>query len=173
MASGRGSGHYYYYLFQALLFTHYSILLAHVQFEPNKSVIAYYHSIMTDITKYYYSLPTQAPQLQRSGSRRPPLTPSTVSSPCLTTHAPIASRRDSGSGSPTKASTLLAKVASHPTSPKGETPTTSPLPSPTTQPTDMHSNPMYSPERPGIWRSESARYVGQYRQQGKHYRQPS
>jgi hypothetical protein len=173
MASGRGSGHYYYYLFQALLFTHYSILLARVQFEPNKSVIAYYHSIMTDITKYYYSLPTQAPQLQRSGSRRPPLTPSTVSSPCLTTHAPIASRRDSGSGSPTKASALLAKVASHPTSPKGETPTTSPLPSPTTQPTDMHSNPMYSPERPGIWRSESARYVGQYRQQGKHYRQPS
>lgn len=119
-------------------------------------------------TKYYYSLPTQAPQHQRSGSRRPPLTPSTVSSPCLTTHAPIASRRDSGSGSPTKASALLAKVASHPTSPRGETPVTSPLPSPTSRPAEMHSSPLYSPERPAIWRSESARYVRQYRQQGKH-----
>ncbi|KAF2795290.1 hypothetical protein K505DRAFT_240182 [Melanomma pulvis-pyrius CBS 109.77] len=119
----------------------------------------------TNNTKYYYSLPTQAPQQQRSGSRRPPLTPSTVSSPCLTTHAPIASRRDSGSGSPTKASALLAKVASHPTSPRGETPVTSPLPSPTSRPAEMHSSPMYSPERPAIWRSESARYVRQYRQQ--------
>jgi hypothetical protein len=137
----------------------------------SKSTTQYYYSIMTTNTKYYYSLPTQAPQLQRSGSRRPPLTPSTVSSPCLTTHAPIASRRDSGSGSPTKASALLAKVASHPTSPRGETPTTSPLPSPTTRPAEMHSSPMYSPERPAVWRSESARYVRQYRQHGKHSQQ--
>jgi len=140
---------------------------------PTKSVIPYYYSIMTDITNHYSSLPTQAPQIQRSGSRRPPLTPSTVSSPCLTTHAPIASRRDSGSGSPTKASALLAKVASHPTSPRGETPTTSPLPSPTTGSAEMHSSSMYSPDRPTVSRSESARYVRQYRQQGKHYRQPN
>lgn len=32
----------------------------------------------------------------------------------------------------------------------------------------MHSNPMYSQDRPAVWRSESARYVHQYRQQGKH-----
>ncbi len=140
-------------------------------FSPKDSahvyIIAAAANMAANNTKYYYSLPTQAPQQQRSGSRRPPLTPSTVSSPCLTTHAPIASRRDSGSGSPTKASALLAKVASHPTSPRGETPATSPLPSPTSRPAEMHSSPLYSPERPAIWRSESARYVRQYRQQGK------
>ncbi|KAJ4302996.1 hypothetical protein N0V90_001887 [Kalmusia sp. IMI 367209] len=114
--------------------------------------------------RYYYSLPVQAPQQPRSasGSRRPPLTPSTVSSPCLTTQSTIASRRDSGSGSPTKASALLAKVASHPPTPRGETPSASPMPSPDVR---MHSTPMYSPERPAVWRSESARYVHQYRQQ--------
>jgi hypothetical protein len=171
MASGRGSGHYYNYLFQALCVLVVASCSLTSNPNPTKPVISYYYSIMADTTKFYYSLPTQAPQTQRSGSRRPPLTPSTVSSPCLTTHAPIASRRDSGSGSPTKASTLLAKVASHPTSPKGETPTASPLPSPTTQAAEMHSSPMCSQERPAVWRSESARYVGQYRQQGKHYRQ--
>ncbi|KAF2474359.1 uncharacterized protein BDR25DRAFT_216502 [Lindgomyces ingoldianus] len=113
--------------------------------------------------KYYVSLPTQAPQHSRSGSRRPPLTPSTVSSPCLTTHAPVATRRDSGSGSPTKASALLAKVASHPTSPKGETPVSSPIAS--SRPTETHSSPLYTPERPAVWRSESARYVRQYKKQ--------
>ncbi|KAF2659001.1 hypothetical protein K491DRAFT_675933 [Lophiostoma macrostomum CBS 122681] len=119
---------------------------------------------MANNQQYYYSLPTQAPSQQRSGSRRPPLTPSTVSSPCITTHAPVASRRDSGSGSPTKASALLAKVASHPATPRGEAPT-SPMPSPAPQPAEMHSSPLYSPERPSVWRSESARYVRQYRQQ--------
>ncbi|KAF2715278.1 hypothetical protein K504DRAFT_367508 [Pleomassaria siparia CBS 279.74] len=119
---------------------------------------------MANNNKYYYSLPTQAPSRQRSSSRRPPLTPSTVSSPCLTTHPSIASRRDSGSGSPTKASALLAKVASHSTSPRSET-TLSPLPSPTTRPADIHSTPSYSPERPAVWRSESAHYVRQYKQQ--------
>lgn len=130
------------------------------------TVHLYTRTIMANNSRYYYSLPTQAPQ-SRSGSRRPPLTPSTVSSPCVSTHAPIASRRDSGSGSPTKASALLAKVASHPATPRGDTPTTSPAQSPDTRSPDMHSNPMYSPERPAVWRSESARYVHQYRQQGK------
>lgn len=122
---------------------------------------------MANDSRYYYSLPMQAPQQPRStsGSRRPPLTPSTVSSPCLTTQSTIASRRDSGSGSPTKASALLAKVASHPPTPRGETPASSPMPSPDSR---MHPNPMYSPDRPAMWRSESARYVHQYRQQGKH-----
>ncbi|KAF1362181.1 hypothetical protein EJ07DRAFT_108274 [Lizonia empirigonia] len=112
---------------------------------------------------YYYSLPTEAPNRSRSGSRRPALSPSTVSSPCITTHAPIASRRDSAgsatsSGSPTKASLLLAKVASSPTSPRGEYPP--PIASPETR---MHSSqPM---ERPVVWRSESDRYVTQYRKQ--------
>ncbi|CAI6333325.1 unnamed protein product [Periconia digitata] len=113
---------------------------------------------MSHNNQYYYSLPTQAPQ-SRSGSRRPPLTPSTVSSPCISTHAPVVTRRDSGTGSPTKASTLLAKVASHPSTPRVETPSVSP------NVLDMRSSPISSSERPGVWRSESARYVQQYRQQ--------
>jgi hypothetical protein len=117
---------------------------------------------MSSSSRYYYSLPTDAPQRSRSGSRRPPLTPSTVSSPCLTTHTYGASRRDSSgsAGSPTKASVLLAKVASTPGSPRSEARSASPLPSPETT---MHSS--YSPERPFMWRSESDRYVRQYRQQ--------
>ncbi|KAF2731217.1 hypothetical protein EJ04DRAFT_443510 [Polyplosphaeria fusca] len=111
-------------------------------------------------SRYYVSLPTQAPQQQRSGSRRPPLTPSTVSSPCLTTGIPVPSRRDSGSGSPTKASALLAKVASHPATPRADTPASSPVSS-----TSERSPESYSTERPSVWRSESARYVRQYRQQ--------
>ncbi|KZM21836.1 uncharacterized protein EKO05_0003125 [Ascochyta rabiei] len=112
---------------------------------------------------YYYSLPTEAPKRSRSGSRRPALSPSTVSSPCITTHAPIISRRDSAgsatsSSSPTKASVLLAKVASSPTTPRGEIP--SPMVSPESR---MHSS--HSMERPIVWRSESDRYVTQYRQQ--------
>ncbi|KAF2680158.1 hypothetical protein K458DRAFT_312644 [Lentithecium fluviatile CBS 122367] len=117
---------------------------------------------MATNSRYYYSLPTQAPQA-RSGSRRPPLTPSTVSSPCLST-APIATRRDSGAGSPTKASALLAKVVSHPTTPRGETPS-SPTCTSDSRTSEMHSSPVYSPERPAMWRSESARYVHQQRQQ--------
>ncbi|KAF2868387.1 hypothetical protein BDV95DRAFT_500847 [Massariosphaeria phaeospora] len=120
---------------------------------------------MAGNTKYYYSLPTPAPQHHRSGSRRPPLTPSTVSSPCVTTTVPIATRRDSGSGSPTKASALLAKVACHPTTPRNEASIASPISSPTQRPADVDSSPPYSIERPAVWRSESARYVGQYRQQ--------
>lgn len=123
---------------------------------------------MANNTRYYYSLPTEAPARSRSASRRPPLTPSTVSSPCLTTHAPIASRRDSGSsGSPTKASALLAKVVSSPTTPRGETPAESPTSSPEAR---MHLTPTYSSDRPKIWRTESDRYVRQYRQQGMHHR---
>ncbi|KAF2637847.1 hypothetical protein P280DRAFT_97978 [Massarina eburnea CBS 473.64] len=110
--------------------------------------------------RIYYSLPTQPPPMSRSGSRRPPLTPSTVSSPCLSTHAPVVTRRDSGTGSPTKASTLLAKVASHPPTPRNETPLASPMLSPVSGPGGMAFS-----ERPGMWRSESARYVQQHRQQ--------
>ena len=121
---------------------------------------------MANGSRHYYSLPTEAPQRSRSGSRRPPLTPSTVSSPCLTTHVPVASRRDSGSSSsPTKASALLAKVVSSPTLPRVETSAGSPMPSPETR---ICSGPTYSPERPTVWRSESDRYVRQYKQQGKH-----
>lgn len=116
--------------------------------------------------RYYYSLPTEAPQRSRSGSRRPPLTPSTVSSPCLTTLVPTTSRRDSAtSGSPIKASILLAKVASSPTTPRGETPPGSPMLSPRSR---LNSEPSYSSDRPAMSRTESDRYVRQYRQQGKH-----
>ncbi|USP75828.1 hypothetical protein yc1106_03102 [Curvularia clavata] len=121
--------------------------------------------------RYYYSLPTEAPQRSRSGSRRPPLTPSTVSSPCLTTLVPTTSRRDSAtSGSPIKASILLAKVASSPTTPRGETPPGSPMLSPRSR---LNSEPSYSSDRPAMSRTESDRYVRQYRQQGTHTRRSS
>lgn len=126
------------------------------------------HIIMASNSRYYYSLPTEAPQRSRSGSRRPPLTPSTVSSPCLTTNVPLPRRDSAGSsGSPTKAHALLAKVVSSPTTPRGETPT-NPVPSPTDSRTSQyHTSPTYSSERPTVSRSESDRYVRQYRQQGK------
>ncbi|KAH7122702.1 hypothetical protein B0J11DRAFT_436749 [Dendryphion nanum] len=108
---------------------------------------------------------TKSTSQSRSGSRRPPLTPSTVSSPCISTHTPIATRRDSGSCSPTRASALLAKVVSHPTTPRGEVSTPSALPSPAERTNEMQSSPVYTPERPQVWRSESDRYVRQYRQQ--------
>lgn len=128
-----------------------------------RTSISHAHAFdMANNSGYYYSLPTEAPARSRSGSRRPPLTPSTVSSPCLTTLVPVASRRDSGtSGSPTKASTLLAKVVSAPPTPR-ETPAGSPLPSPELR---MHSTPAYSYERPTVSRTESERYVRQYRKQ--------
>ncbi|KAF2026658.1 hypothetical protein EK21DRAFT_73685 [Setomelanomma holmii] len=121
---------------------------------------------MASNSRYYYSLPTEAPQRSRSGSRRPPLTPSTVSSPCLTTNVSLPRRDSAGSsGSPTKAHALLAKVVSSPTTPRGETPT-NPVPSATDSRTNQyHSSPTYSSERPTVWRSESDRYVRQYRQQ--------
>ncbi|KAF2205810.1 hypothetical protein GQ43DRAFT_361549 [Delitschia confertaspora ATCC 74209] len=113
---------------------------------------------------YYISLSTPAPQ--KSAPRRPPLTPSTVSSPCLSIHTPIATRRDSGSGSPTKASILLAKVASVPGTPRRETSNSSPQ-SPNVSTAEMRSSPLYSShdQRPALWRSESARYSSQQRQQ--------
>lgn len=167
MASGRGHS--------ALLPLRLpTVQLCHSTFPIRKSIDLLAEQIqsiptfeMANNTRYYYSLPTQPPQQPRStsGSRRPPLTPSTVSSPCLTTQSTIASRRDSGSGSPTKASALLAKVASHPSTPRTETTMCSPMSSPEER---MHSSPMYSSDRPAVWRSESARYVHQYRQQGKH-----
>jgi hypothetical protein len=136
----------------------------HTYFKPQLSNIETVYATSTTFTMsaygtYYYSLPTEAPKRSRSGSRRPALSPSTVSSPCITTHAPIASRRDSAgsatsSGSPTKASVLLAKVASSPTTPRSE------IPSPMVSPQSS-----YSTGRPVVWRSESDRYVTQYRQQ--------
>jgi hypothetical protein len=123
---------------------------------------------MANNSRYYYSLPTEAPARSRSGSRRPPLTPSTVSSPCVTTLVSLPRRDSAGSsGSPTKAHALLAKVVSSPTTPRGET-----MSSPGTSPSDSrtsayHANPLYPSERPTMWRSESDRYVRQYRQQGK------
>lgn len=153
----------------ALLLLYHSNLSAHYQSTcSDRNTSGTLLFTMAGNNKYYYPQAQQPPSHHRSGSRRPPLTPSTVSSPCVSTHAPIASRRDSGSGSPTNASALLAKMASNPTTPRGETPRESPLPSPTTRAAEMASNPLYSPERPAVWRSESARYVRQYRQQGKH-----
>lgn len=121
---------------------------------------------MANNTRFYYSLPTDAPHRSRSGSRRPPLTPSTMSSPCITTYVPLP-RRDSASssGSPTKAHALLAKVVSSPTIPRGET--APHLVSSPTSAREQGSSPTDS-ERPTLWRTESERYVRQYRQQGKH-----
>lgn len=138
------------------------------QCPTQKSYTQTQHSFtMSAYNAYYYTLPMDAPKRSRSGSRRPALSPSTVSSPCITTHVPIASRRDSAgsaissSGSPLKASALLAKVASSPPTSRGELST--PMASPETR---MHAS--YPQERPTVWRSESDRYVHQYRQQGKH-----
>lgn len=124
--------------------------------------------IMANNSRYYYSLPTEAPARSRSGSRRPPLTPSTVSSPCVTTLVSLPRRDSAGSsGSPTKAHALLAKVVSSPPTPRSETPSLSASPS-ETRTTGYHSSPTNPYERPAVWRSESDRYVRQYRQQGKH-----
>lgn len=125
---------------------------------------------MTANARYYYSLPTEAPARSRSGSRRPPLTPSTVSSPCLTTLVSLPRRDSAGSasGSPTKAHALLAKVVSSPTTPRAETLSSAASSPESSRTSAYHSNPIYSPERPTVWRSESDRYVRQYRQQGKH-----
>jgi hypothetical protein len=132
---------------------------------------------MANNVRYYYSLPTEAPQRSRSGSRRPPLTPSTVSSPCLTTLVSLPRRDSAGSASsPTKAHAMLAKVVSSPPTPRSETPSSlagSPSESRTTayhtSPASSYTSPASSYERPGVWRSESDRYVRQYRQQGKHF----
>jgi hypothetical protein len=128
-----------------------------------------YSVTMASNTRYYYSLPTEAPARSRSGSRRPPLTPSTVSSPCVTTLVSLPRRDSAGStGSPTKAHALLAKVVSSPPTPRSETPSSlasSPAESRTSA---YNSSPASSYERPGVWRSESDRYVRQYRQQGTH-----
>lgn len=150
-------------------------LVVHLQSAHSPSIYThtfthtYTHTLplaMSTHPRYYYSLPTEAPQRSRSGSRRPPLTPSTVSSPCLTTLVPTTSRRDSAtSGSPIKASILLAKVASSPTTPRGETPPGSPMLSPRSR---LNSEPSYPSDRPAMSRTESDRYVRQYRQQGKH-----
>jgi hypothetical protein len=151
--------------------TGYFVTAAHVLQDPVSNSESYtqtQHSFtMSAYNAYYYTLPMDAPKRSRSGSRRPALSPSTVSSPCITTHVPIASRRDSAgsaissSGSPLKASALLAKVASSPPTSRSELPT--PMASPETR---MHTS--YPQERPTVWRSESDRYVHQYRQQGKH-----
>jgi hypothetical protein len=123
---------------------------------------------MANNTRYYYSLPTEAPARSRSGSRRPPLTPSTVSSPCVTTLVSLPRRDSAGSsGSPTKAHALLAKVVSSPPTPRSETPSLASSPS-ESRTSAYNTSPASSYERPGVWRSESDRYVRQYRQQGTH-----
>ncbi|KAH7386976.1 hypothetical protein DE146DRAFT_188899 [Phaeosphaeria sp. MPI-PUGE-AT-0046c] len=120
---------------------------------------------MANNSRYYYSLPTEAPARSRSGSRRPPLTPSTVSSPCVTTLVSLPRRDSAGSaGSPTKAHALLAKVVSSPPTPRSET-SSSLSTSPAESRTSAYSNSSNQYERPAVWRSESDRYVRQYRQQ--------
>jgi hypothetical protein len=132
-----------------------------------------YHTIIM-AARHYYSLPTEAPQRSRSGSRRPPLTPSTVSSPCVTTLVSLPRRDSAGSvGSPTKAHAMLAKHVSSPPTPRSETPSSisgSPSESRTSayQTSAYQTSPASSYERPGMWRTESDRYVRQSRQQGKH-----
>ena len=137
---------------------------AHIQFSSSNTsqFLPHTHLTMAN-TKFYIPLGTQAAAAQKP-SRRPPLTPSTVSSPCLNTHAPIAARRDSGSGSPTKASLLLAKVASGPSTPRRDS-ASSPQ-SPHLSTAEMASSPLYTPhdQRPAMWRSESARYWSQEKQ---------
>jgi len=163
MASGR-AGELYYYDCLPLSFD--ASLAPTSPAHANPSILFVAQSIMATNTRYYYSLPTEAPARSRSCSRRPPLTPSTVSSPCLTTLVPMASRRDSASGttaSPTKASALLAKVVSSPATPR-ETPAGSPFPSPEMR---MQSTPAYPDARPTVSRTESERYVRQHRKQGE------
>jgi hypothetical protein len=61
---------------------------------------------------------------------------------------------------------MLAKVVSSPTTSRGET-LSSPMASPEMT-RAQYTNATYFPERPTVWRSESERYVRQYRQQGQH-----
>ncbi|KAF2802645.1 uncharacterized protein BDZ99DRAFT_201500 [Mytilinidion resinicola] len=115
--------------------------------------------------RLYISLPAPCPA--KPANRRPPLTPSTVSAPSLSACTPTVSRRDSGSGSPTKATSLLAKVASHPSTPRrGMTPASSPLPSPTPKSPEEHDSPLYEKDgRPMIWRHDSARHFHRHQSQ--------
>jgi hypothetical protein len=171
MASRHGSDdHYYYYRYMAFPSLAPPVN-SNIQLLSKFSTTTHFEritTIMASNARYYYSLPTEAPARSRSGSRRPPLTPSTVSSPCLTTLVSLPRRDSAGSsGSPTKAHALLAKVVSTPTTPRGENPPT-PISSPTeSRASAYHSTSPYPYESPTMWRSESDRYVRQYRQQGK------
>lgn len=171
MASRHGSDdHYYYYRY--LAFPNLALSVnSNIQLLSKFSSITRFEEttkIMASNARYYYSLPTEAPARSRSGSRRPPLTPSTVSSPCLTTLVSLPRRDSAGSsGSPTKAHALLAKVVSTPTTPRGENPPT-PISPTESRASAYHSTSSYPYESPTMWRSESDRYVRQYRQQGKH-----
>ncbi|OCK81275.1 hypothetical protein K432DRAFT_295881 [Lepidopterella palustris CBS 459.81] len=118
--------------------------------------------------RFYISLPPPTPSMQKSGSRRPPLTPSTVSPPCISSQTSSASRRDSGCRSPTKATSLLAKVASHPSTPRRGTPASSPLPSPSPKSPGEHHSPLCTPReecRPAMFRQDSTRHWSTHRQQ--------
>ncbi|OCL03850.1 hypothetical protein AOQ84DRAFT_381208 [Glonium stellatum] len=114
---------------------------------------------------FYIALPAPHPAMAKSGSRRPPLTPSTVSPPCLSAHTPLAARRDSGSGSlsPTKATSLLAKVASHPSTPRKGTPVSSPLPSPSPKSPEDHQS--LGEGRHAMFNQDPSRYWSTNRQQ--------
>ncbi|KAF2142915.1 uncharacterized protein K452DRAFT_12927 [Aplosporella prunicola CBS 121167] len=62
---------------------------------------------------FYIQLPAnQTPPTAKPVGRRPPLTPSSVSPPSLTTHNSCASRHDAGTP-PVKATTILTRMASH------------------------------------------------------------
>ena len=126
---------------------------------------------MPSNTSFHMALPTPPSSSQKAAAaaRRPPLTPSTVSSPALSTQSPEATRRDSTAG--TRASHLLAKVASHPPGHK-DSPVPSPLPSPGAKPPSaavMH--PPYAVEKDCAppFRCDAERY---WRQQGACWRVP-
>ena len=120
--------------------------------------------------KFYISLPVPHPAMAKSGSRRPPLTPSTVSPPCLSAQTSSVTRRDSGSGgaSPTKATSLLAKVASHPSTPRKGIPMSSPLPSPSPKSPEDHQSPLCAlgEGRHAMFTQDPSRYWSTHRQQG-------
>lgn len=169
MVARHRSDDHYYYLYLAFPSLHNPSIppfrtYRHFLNQHIERIIA----IMPNNARYYYSLPTEAPARSRSGTRRPPLTPSTVSSPCLTTLVSLPRRDSASSSSPTKAHALLAKVVSSPTTSRGENPPRSASSSPTESRPDMyHQSASYSYESPTGWRNESDRYVRQYRQQGE------
>lgn len=144
----------------------------HAKIRLNKHCTLHLHGNPTDhemANKFYISLPVPHPAMAKSGSRRPPLTPSTVSPPCLSAHTSSVTRRDSGSGgaSPTKATSLLAKVASHPSTPRKDTPMSSPLPSPSPKSPEDRQSPLCAPGegRHAVFTQDPSRYWSTHRQQ--------
>jgi hypothetical protein len=103
--------------------------------------------------------------------RRPTLTPSTVTPPSLSAQTSSVSRTERTQPSPDRASALLAKVASNPTSRK-QTPLNSPLPSPAVfdRSADVHrSYAAYGDNDEVARKAEWSRHMSSYgkQQQGK------